>query len=301
MPAPSNIQSITHAGHACLRLSTRHGTAIIALQGAQVLSWVPTGHRDVFWLSPISRPAPAAIRGGVPICWPWFGKQAMPEGAMQHGPVRNLSWGVVSVLADSADRIDLILAPCRTGTPDDPLARFAPQLDVSLQLVLGQSLELNLQTRNLGAQPFALIQALHSYFAVHDATQVQVTALADLHFDDKLSGASQQVQPGPFRLDQACDRIYYQQSAEPEYHYTLEDAKGQRRIQITTQGSQSLVVWNPGEEGARNMTDVPDAAWREFMCLETANAGTDAVMLAPGAQHRLTQMLTVTPWPADRQ
>jgi glucose-6-phosphate 1-epimerase len=101
MPAHSSIQPLTHAGHACLQLSTRHGTVIVALHGAQVLSWVPAGHQDVFWLSPSSRPAPAAIRGGVPICWPWFGKQGMPTGAMQHRPVRNRPWEVVEVHADS--------------------------------------------------------------------------------------------------------------------------------------------------------------------------------------------------------
>ena len=297
MPAQSHILPLTHAGHACLQLSTRHGTAIVALHGAQVLSWVPIGHRDVLWLSPNAQLAPgAAIRGGVPICWPWFGKQGMPEGAMQHGPVRNRPWEVASVQADSTEGISLTLVPCRATNPDDPLTRFAAHLPLTLQIDLGETLVQTLATRNQGPQPFALTQALHSYFAVQDASQVLVPELAGLYYDDKLSGATQQLQQGPFVLARACDRIYQQPGTAPARHYTLEDRAWQRRIHITAQGSQSLVVWNPGLEQARTMADVPDAEWCNFLCLEAANAGPDVVLLRPGAQHRLTQTLAVESW-----
>lgn len=300
MPAHSNIQSLTHAGHACLQLSTRHGVAIVALQGAQLLAWTPSGHRDVLWLSPQSRPAPTAIRGGVPVCWPWFGKQGMPPGAMQHGPVRNRPWEVVSVQSDSQTCVSLTLAPRRATTPDDPLALYAAGLTASLQIDLGETLGQTLTTHNQGGQPFALTQALHSYFAVQDATRVQVAELAGLRYDDKLSGAVDQVHAGAFMLDRACDRVYQHPTASPtrtNHRYTLEDPAWQRRIHIETQGSQSLVVWNPGLEQARSMADVPETEWSAFLCVEAANAGADHVMLAPGAQHQLIQTLAVTRWP----
>lgn len=296
MPAHSHIQPLTHAGHDCLQFATRHGTAIVALHGAQILSWVPTGHRDVFWLSPIERPAPAAIRGGVPICWPWFGKQGMPIGAMQHGPVRNRPWEVVGVQVDSSERISITFAPSPATTPDDPLARFATHLQPTLRIDLGEALVQTLQTRNTGSEPFALTQALHSYFAVHDATQVQVAELAGLHYDDKLSNATRQSQHGSFTLDTACDRIYEHATSAPSHHCTLQDPSWQRRIHITTQGSQSLVVWNPGEAQAHTMADVPGGAWRKFICMEAANAGIDVVTLMPGAQHRITQTLVAAHW-----
>jgi glucose-6-phosphate 1-epimerase len=156
MSTQSNIQPMNHAGHACLQLTTRHGTAIVALHGAQILSWHPKGHRDVFWLSTLSEPAPAAIRGGVPVCWPWFGKQGMPQGGMQHGPVRNRPWDVISVQDDSAEVISLTLAPCRATTPDDPLARFARQLQLTMRIDLQETLTQTLETRNSGMQPFVL-------------------------------------------------------------------------------------------------------------------------------------------------
>jgi glucose-6-phosphate 1-epimerase len=137
---------------------------------------------------------------------------------------------------------------------------------------------------------------LHSYFAVHDATQVQVAELAGLRYEDKLSGATHQLQQEPFARDHVCDRIYQQHAAALTHHYTLEDRAWQRRIHVTTLGSQSLVVWNPGQDQARAMADVPDASWREFLCLEAANAGADVITLQPGAQHRLAQTLGVEHW-----
>lgn len=298
MSAQSNIQPLVYAGHDCLQLTTRHGTAIVALQGAQVLSWCPTGQRDVLWLSPLSRPAPAAIRGGVPVCWPWFGKQGMPHGAMQHGPVRNRPWEVVSVQSDSPAHISLTLAPSRARTPEDPLILHAAGLTASLQIDLGETLTQTLATQNQRDQAFTLTQALHSYFAVHDATQVRVAELAGLPYDDKLSGAVQQQHDGTFVLDRACDRVYQHPAADARHathRYTLEDPVWQRRIHIETHGSQSLVVWNPGQELTHSMADVPDTEWSAFLCVEAANAGADSVTLAPGMRHQLTQTLAVAP------
>ena len=293
MPAQSNIQTIVHAGHACLQLSTRHGTAIVALHGAHLLSWVPKGQSEVFWVSPISPPAPAAIRGGVPICWPWFGKQGMPPGAMQHGPMRNLQWALDAVHADGLDQVSITLSPCRNHLNDEALRQFAPHLRVAMHITLDDCLVQTLETHNHGTQTFGLTQALHSYFAVKDATQVQVHGLMDLRFEDKLLDAKGGLQQGCFQLDTACDRIYLQNTPSPKHQYTLDDALAQRRIHLQTDGSQSVVLWNPGAEQARKMADIPDAAWHNFLCVETSNAGQDVVLLAPGGQHRLTQILAV--------
>ena len=105
------------------------------------------------------------------------------------------------------------------------------------------------------------------------------------------------VQNGPFALERACDRIYHHPSkdtaAAPSYLYTLSDPVWQRHVLIETQGSQSVVVWNPGSEGARNIADMPDDGWKEFFCIEAANAGPDVVTLAAGAEHILGQTLTL--------
>ena len=292
MQLPPQITRCQHAGHEALRLSTRHGTATIALHGAHLLSWLPAGQRDVFWLSPDSPPEPAAIRGGVPVCWPWFAKQGRPDDALQHGPARLQPWQVSAVHACSDDEISLSLAPCANAS----LAALTPGLQVSLRTTLGQTLGQTLHTRNLGMQTFHLTQALHSYFAVSHAAQVGIEGLAGLPYRDKLRGMAADIQQAPFALDQACDRIYH---AAPDAgsaftgRYALVDAGWQRRIVIDTQGSQSVVVWNPGSEGARKMADVPDGGWQGFFCIEAANAGPDVIALVPGAEHSLGQTLSI--------
>lgn len=298
MHLPSQITHLQHAGHACLQLQTRHGTAIVALHGAHLLSWVPTAQRDVFWLSPQALPEPAAIRGGVPVCWPWFAKQGMPASAAQHGPARILPWQVSAIHGSSDDEISLSLEPCAQAADDADLAvLLAPGLQVSLRIRLGETLSQTLHTRNLGAQPFQLTQALHSYFAVGDATVAGIEGITGLPYHDKLRGMTTDIQRTPFAFDMACDRIYHHAAQDPPgestHRYTLTDPAWQRRIVIDTQGSESVVVWNPGSEGARKMAHVPDDGWQDFFCIEAANAGPNVIALAPGAEHRLGQRLSL--------
>ncbi|MEO6322355.1 MAG: D-hexose-6-phosphate mutarotase [Polaromonas sp.] len=289
--APATPNHPTPAGGPQLPATkTRHGTATLALQGAHLLSWIPTGQRDVFWLSPQSLPQPAAIRGGVPVCWPWFARQGMPADALQHGPVRNLPWEISAIHASSDDEVSLSLEPCERFA-------LAPDLRVSLRITLGKTLSQTLHTRNLGTQPFQLTQALHSYFAVGDAMQTGIEGITGLPYLDKLRGMAADIQRTPFAFDTACDRIYHhaaQGSPDKSKHrYTLKDPVWQRRIVIDTRGSHSVVVWNPGREGARAMADVPDDGWQEFFCIEAANAGANVISLAPGAAHCLGQILSV--------
>jgi glucose-6-phosphate 1-epimerase len=289
-PQIKQLDHAGHAGHASLQLTTRFGTAIVALHGAHLLSWLPTGQRDVFWLSPQALREPAAIRGGVPVCWPWFARQGQPASAAQHGLARNLPWQVSAIHGSSDDEISLSLQPVDAH---NTLASAAPGLQVSLRITLGQTLTQTLHTHNLGSQPFALTQALHSYFAVGDAAQVGIEGLMGLPYQDKLRNLAFDVQRTPFALKQECDRIYAHPdvSAPASHRYGLVDPVWQRRIVIDTQGSQSVVVWNPGSADA--MADVPKDGWQEFFCIETSNAGADTVFLAPGATHSLGHTLSV--------
>ena len=295
VPTAPHLLPVTFAGHAALQLRPRHGVAVVALHGAHLLSWVPTGGREVLWLSPLALPEPASIRDGVPVCWPWFATQRMPAGAMQHGPVRNVPWQVQAVHSCGEEEVSLTLQPCFAQAPR--LAEWAPGLQLALRITLGVTLTQTLHTHNGGAQPFVLTQGLHSYFAVGQATQVRIEGLQGLRYQERNAPESA-VQHTPFALDaqhRACDRIYdhMAETRAPGRRYTLVDPLWQRRIQMDTQGSQSVVVWNPGSTGARAMADVPDAAWQDFFCVEAANAGVDAVSLAPGAQHALVQKISI--------
>lgn len=310
MPSP-HIQLTRYEGprasHEALQITTRHGTALIALHGAHLLSWVPEGEvkREVFWMSPDSLPEPAAIRGGVPVCWPWFAKQGRDAAAQQHGPVRNLRWTLSAVHEASDDAVSLSMVPAAqaqalaTGTT---MAEGVPAgLSLRMDLHLGKELKQSLHTESRTASAFPLTQALHSYFAVSHAQHVAIDGLQGLHYSDKLRDYAMDVQREAFALDQACDRIYAHPAPSrnsgqvASQHYIIRDVAWQRAIEVEVQGSRSVVVWNPGAQTARNMADVPDDGWPGFFCVEAANAGADVIDLAPGASHVLTQILRVKP------
>ena len=297
---PGQITAIQHAGHSGLQLRTRHGTAVIALHGAHVLSWVPAGGREVFWLSPASLPEPAAIRGGVPVCWPWFAKQGQSADAAQHGPVRNLPWQLTGMSHCSDDEITLSMEPVAQAkaAPHESWAAGVPAgLRVRVLITLGRTLQQTLSTENLSTAPFVLSQALHSYYAVSHAQRVGIDGLQGLAYTDRLRALAQDVQNQPFALGLACDRTYEHPPVTPvpeQRRYTLVDSTWQRRIDIDVSGSRSVVVWNPGSETARQMVDVPDDGWPDFFCIEAANAGPDVIRLEAGARHQLTQTLSVS-------
>ncbi len=290
---PARYTSL-NASHEVLRLSTRHGTAVIALHGGHLLSWQPSGEREVFWMSPSSLPEPAAIRGGVPVCWPWFAKQGQTVTAAQHGPVRNLKWMISEVREASDEAVSLSMVPALQAqalADGAPLAEGVPAgLSLRMDLHLGAELRQSLHTENQSGAPFLLTQALHSYFAVSHAERVSIDGLQGLHFSDKLRDYAADVQDQPFALEQACDRIYASGSSNL---YVIRDPGWQRAIEIEVQGSRAVVVWNPGAETARQMLDVPDDGWLGFFCVEAANAGVDVVDLAPGQSHALTQTLRI--------
>ena len=290
------VAHVDYAGYACLQLSNVHGTAIVSLHGAQVLSWVPAGQRDIFWLSAQAKPAPATIRGGVPVCWPWFGKQGMPSGAMQHGPVRTMAWKVVACETRGNTGLLLRLEPDRAAAGSNTVAVYANDLNVRLEIELGSTLRMALQSHNRGTEPFTLTQALHTYFAVGDVEQVQLEGVEGVQFDSRVDGTQGNPQIGIFKLQKLCDNTYVHATRQAKHDYRLIDPTWQRQIGLTTQGSQSAVVWNPGADGAAAMADVPDAAWKDFLCVEAANAGPDAVVLPPGARHVLQQTLRCQAW-----
>ena len=292
------LTPVNHAGYECLQLRNTHGTVIVSLHGGQVLSWTPAGQQDVFWLSSQAKPAPAAIRGGVPVCWPWFSKQGMPQGAMQHGPVRNVIWKLSACQTGDNGAVLLSLEPDRTTAGGDAVDAYAEHLEVCLDIELGSSLRMALSTCNRGPEPFALTLALHTYFAVGDVEQVQLQGVEGLRFDSRMEGTHGKLQVGAFKLHTQCDNTYAQANQRAEHQYLLMDPVWKRRISLRTLGSQSCVVWNPGADGAAAMADMPDAAWKDFLCVEAANAGPDVVILAPGAQHQLQQTLSCDVWPS---
>ncbi|HEY1035615.1 MAG TPA: D-hexose-6-phosphate mutarotase [Pseudoxanthomonas sp.] len=268
-----------------LRVETPMSLARISLHGGQVLSFAPTGFDDLLWVSPTTAMPPKAIRGGVPVCWPYFGRQGQPDDAPQHGHARVSRWPLTDVRREADGSVALKLAlPLRDGVP----------LELIQTVHIGRDLRQSLDTLHRGEAPVVLTQALHTYLRVADAAQVRVTGLDGLRYADKYDGGTH-VQAGDWTLHDPrdpgrSDRIY----TATGHRFDLIDPAGGRRIRLDTFGSRSLVVWNPGEAGAAAIGDMPDEGWRTFVCLEAANASEDAIELEPGQRHRLSQVISAT-------
>jgi glucose-6-phosphate 1-epimerase len=236
------------------------------------------------------------------VCWPWFAKQGQSSSAAQHGPVRLLRWQISIIHRCNDDEISISLEPVlqsQGGLAAAGVTGVPTGLHVSLCLTLTNTLRQTLHTQNRACSSqsaFELSQALHSYYAVSDAERIAIVGLQGLAYTDRLRDLAQDLQSTPFALKQACDRTYEHAIETPaplSRRYTLTDPCWQRQIVIDVEGSRSVVVWNPGDEAARQMPDVPDHGWSDFMCIEAANAGSDVALLQPGEACALTQCIRV--------
>jgi glucose-6-phosphate 1-epimerase len=272
----------------CLALRAAEGEALVYLHGAHVAHFQPTGERPVLWMSAASRfEAGQPIRGGVPICFPWFGPNAGSPNAPTHGFARILPWAVVDVVrtADGSLRATLELtaqAAARGG--------FPRELALSLAVTVSRSLRMELTVRNADSVAVTFEEALHSYFAVSDARQVRVSGLEGVPYVDKTAGTARR--PGesePIAITAETDRVYPGTTGT----VTIEDPGWRRRVVVGKSGSATTVVWNPWIAKAKAMPDFGDEEWTGMLCVETANALDDAVTLAPGASHVMTATLEV--------
>lgn len=275
-------------GSAEVDLHTATATAAIMRQGAQLRAWTPDGQAPIVWLSPATRfTAGKPLRGGTPVCWPWFGPHPDDPTKPAHGFARNLDWDVVETARlDDAVRIVLRLTP---GPAQREL--WPHRAELTLTATVGTHLRLELTTRNTGAEPFSVTQALHTYFHVGDIGAVRVEGLDGKTYIDQVNGNVRGVQSGPVTVTGEVDRIYLDCPGPT----TIVDESLQRKIRITKQGSHSYVVWNPWIEKSARLGDMGDNGYQHMICVETCNAGDDAVDIAPGASHTLGTEYSVEP------
>jgi glucose-6-phosphate 1-epimerase len=275
----------TPNGLPILRIKNVAMQAELSLYGAQLLSFKPLEtDTDILYLSPQAVfQHGKAIRGGIPICWPWFGADPAGLGRPAHGFARISLWELVSAerLADGVTQVVLQLSD---STETRVLWNHA--FKVALMLTFAEELTLALTTTNLDTKAFSLTQALHTYFQVGDIAQTHIQGLNGVHYVDKAKQAIQQsqIQQGALTIQGEVDRVY---TACPEVIY-LTDSNLLREIRIHGSGSQSTVVWNPGQVISQQMVDLPDNAYQQFVCIETCNAGQDVITLAPQANHTLS-------------
>ena len=276
----------------------RYGThdLLISQQGAQILSYQQDGQPPLIWLSgQAAYRRGQGVRGGVPVCWPWFGNllrnphtvQAMhqqPDAAPAHGLVRTLNWA----LEDIDCRDDGITLEFGYNTVTHPLPDWPHAAELRLCIQLDERLQIKLGTRNLGETSLSISQALHSYFAVSDIRHVTVEGLHGCRYLETLEDWQQREQTGALHFCGETDRIYL----DTPSHLSILDHAWQRRIHLLSRSSQSAVIWNPWTDKAQRLSQFAHDAWQGMLCIEHANVMADTLTLAPGEQ----QWLEVSLW-----
>jgi glucose-6-phosphate 1-epimerase len=271
------------AGFVRAVVTTEAADAHVYLHGAHVTHYRPRHQLPVLFLSTRARFEPgAALRGGVPVIFPWFGPRPGYPSAVQHGIVRTAAWTVESTHHDGT--IVLRLDAASVGWPQ-PFA-------LRSRMSVGTELDLTLEIENTSGEPFAFEAALHSYLAVSDVRLVTLTGLAGATYADKTAGMARRTEShDPVRITAETDRVYVDTRAT----CVVEDAGWRRRLIVAKDGSRTTVVWNPWSEKGGRIADLGDDEWARMLCVETANALDDAVTLPAGARHTLRTVIRSEP------
>jgi len=273
-----------------LNVETDQCRARLTSYGAQVCEWMPAGVSPVLYVSPHAVfAAGTAIRGGVPISFPWFASHATDPSKPAHGFARTRTWQVIEVARETTGAVRAVL---RLEADANTRALWAPTFTVSLTVSFGATLAMTAEVENVGQEALAYELALHTYLAVGDVEAVSIRGLEGTRFVDKVDGGKNKVAGGePLKIAGETDRVFLDTTAT----CIVDDPVLGRRLRVEKRGSHATVVWNPGRDRARTMRDIGEDGWRGFVCVETANVGPHAVRLAPGAREAMTAQIEVLP------
>jgi glucose-6-phosphate 1-epimerase len=256
----------------------------VYLHGAHVTSWQPRGVEEVLFISAKSRWEPGhPIRGGVPICFPWFANKTDDPHAPAHGVVRTTAWRLESIV-----QVGDAVAVSMFVESNESTHRWWPaDFRLVYRVTFGSELSLELVVRNTGSNSLRFEEALHTYFRVGQIEKALLQGLSAVHYVDKTDSNRQKTQQGPIVITSETDRVYL----NTQCPIALEDHALCRRIDVAKENSFTTVVWNPWIEKAGAMSDFGDAEWKQMICIEASNVSDFAVLLAPGQQHRMNATL----------
>ena len=258
-----------------LNIETSLAILRVSLYGGQILSWQPKAEiNPVLWLSSSAQYRHGkAIRGGVPVCWPWFGNHPTDPLQPSHGFARLSNWVIkeIRTLSDGEALIVLSLDDVKVGA-----LGFA---DLRLHIYMGLSLKISLITINRSSHQINFTEGLHTYFKISDIENIQIIGLHGSEYIDLYDGDSTKTQTGEVTLEGGLCKIFYKNDSD----CIIRDFGLRRQIKIEKSGSLTTAIWNPGLNVAQEMIDIGD--WRSMVCVESANAFSDQVNLMPGKTH----------------
>jgi glucose-6-phosphate 1-epimerase len=270
-------------GFVYAEINNARAHATVSTYAGQLLSYRPKDRQEdlLFVSDKAYYEAGKAIKGGIPICWPWFGPDPENRGRPAHGFVRNRQWQVSGSesLADGSTKITLSI------TDNEATRTLWPHpFRLDIEITVGDTLRVELVTHNTGNDSITISQALHSYFRVGDISKVSVLGLDGINYIDKANDSARKTQAGPLTISSEVDRIYTDTTGE----LTIDDASLERKIAITSSGCSTTVVWNPWVDFAVSMAYLDDDDYLKMLCVETANAGPETVTITAGDCYRLT-------------
>ena len=258
------------------------------LHGAHLTSWKPAGHDEVLFISTKSRWEEGhAIRGGIPICFPWFRGKVDDAHAPAHGFVRTKMWQLESIVEIGNENG---VAVTMFTQSDEHTRKWWPgEFRLVHRVTFGSALRLELVCMNTGTMPFRFEEALHTYNRIASIQDARVQGLDGVSYLDNTDSNKEKTQRGDVIVAAQTDSAYRNTQNE----VALLDPKRKRRIRLQKDHSLSTVVWNPWSEGATRLQDLGEGEWRQFLCVEASNILDAAINLAPGQEHRVAAVLTV--------
>ena len=258
----------------------------IYLHGGHVTRWKPESTDEVLFLSNLTNwSAPKAIRGGVPICFPWFGPKLDQPTAPQHGFARTREWKLVRI-EEASDGLSVEVSD---SSDENTRSLWPYEFKIIHRVTFGPRLKMELEVQNTGAEPFTFEEAQHSYFHVGDVRQVSIRGLDGMTFLDKVEARKKQ-QHGDIAFSGEMDRIYLDVTGSA----SIEDPVLKRKITVSKYFSNETVIWNPWVEKARALTDLGNDDWLKMVCVESCNLRENAIRLEPGQSHILRTEVSVT-------
>jgi glucose-6-phosphate 1-epimerase len=271
-----------------IKISNEYAEATISVYAGQVLSFKPVGQTEdvMFFSNKAYHQTGKAMKGGTPICWPWFGPDPEEKGRASHGFVRDRLWQVRDVISTQDGATQVTMGLIDTS---ETKAIWDYSFDFAIVITVAQVLTIKLVTRNTGTEAFSITQALHTYFKIGDINQVKVLGLENKAYLDKVDHGQQKTQSGAITFSGECDRIYLDVPAT----LTIADQGLNRQIIVTATNSKTAIVWNPGADIAASMADLGDRDYEHFVCVETANAANEIINIPAGGQYEMSAQYAV--------
>lgn len=258
----------------------------VYLHGGHVTSWKPKDSEEALYLSPKSLFQPGhAIRGGIPVCFPWFGDKTDNPTAPAHGFVRTKAWELASIERSGQD----VVVSMSTESSDDARKWWPYDFRLLCRASFGRQLKVELIVTNTDAASFTFEEALHAYFAVKDAKAAFVRGLNATFYLDKTDNRREKMQSGDIHFSAETDRVYL----DTEHDVELVDPAGKRHLNVRKRNSRTTVLWNPWSEKSTVLKDLGANQWKSFVCIESSNVAPFAIKLEPGESHTMAAVISV--------